>query len=170
VEKPVETLTMREADQTGNFVSNGEFLEDEDLTDDVNWKFLLFNGGEGSAEINAEDGEIVITSQNEGTEEYSVQLVQPEMPMTKGKSYRFSFEAYAEEDREMKAAVTAPDANWIRYFPDTTVELGPDWQTYEFEFDMKDEDDDNGRVEFNMGKQRSTATIHIRNVRLELNE
>ncbi|MCR5592112.1 MAG: glycoside hydrolase family 16 protein, partial [Lachnospiraceae bacterium] len=38
VEKPVETLTMREADQTGNFVSNGEFLEDEDLTDDVNWK------------------------------------------------------------------------------------------------------------------------------------
>ena len=168
VEKPVETLDMREADQTGNFVCNGEFLEDEDLTDDVNWKFLLFNGGEGSAEI--KDGEIVITSQNEGTEEYSVQLVQPQMPMQKGKTYRFSFEAYADENREMKPAVTAPDVNWIRYFPDTTVELGTDWQTYEFEFDMNDEDDDNGRVEFNMGKQGSTATIHIRNVRLELAE
>ena len=165
VEKPVEVLSMRQADETGNFVYNSAF-EDEDLTDDENWKFLLFNGGEGSARI--EDGEIIITSTNEGTEEYSVQLVQPDMPMEKGKSYHFSFEAYAEEDRNMKAAVTAPDVNWIRYFPDTSVELGPDWKTYEFEFDMNDENDDNGRVEFNMGNQGSTATIHIRNVRLEL--
>ena len=31
----------------------------------------------------------------------------------------------------------------------------------------KDESDDKGRVEFNMGNQDSAATIHIRNVRLE---
>ncbi|MBR5376244.1 MAG: family 16 glycosylhydrolase [Lachnospiraceae bacterium] len=163
VEKPVEVLDMREPDETGNYVRNSSFAEDEDLGDDTDWKFLLFNGGEGAASI--QDGEIVITSTKAGTAEYSVQLVQPEMPMVKGKSYKFSFEAYAEEDRKMKAAVTAPDVNWIRYFPDTSVELGPDWKTYEFE--VKDEDDDNGRVEFNMGSQGSTATIHIRNVRLE---
>ncbi len=166
VEKPVEVLDMREADETGNFVYNSDFSEDEDLTDDENWKFLLFNGGEGSAEI--KDGEIVITSTKEGSEEYSVQLVQPKMPMEEGKTYKFSFEAYADEDREMKAAVTAPNANWIRYFPDTAVKLGSDWQTYEFTFDMKDKTDDSGRVEFNMGAQGSTATIHIRNVRLEI--
>ena len=67
----------------------------------------------------------------------------------------------------MKAAVTAPTVDWIRYFPDTSVDLTSDWQTYEFEFDMKDETDDKGRVEFNMGNQDSTGTIHIRNVRLE---
>ena len=92
------------------------------------------------------------------------------MPMMKGKSYTFSFEAYAEEDRQMKAAVTAPNANWIRYFPDTSVDLTGEWQTYTFTFDMTDPDDDKGRVEFNMGNQGSTATIHIRNVRLELAE
>ena len=167
VEKPVEVLEMREPDETGNFVYNSAF-EDEDLTDDVNWKFLLFNGGKGAAKI--KDGEIIITSEEAGTEEYSVQLVQPQMPMIKGKSYKFSFDACAEEDRQMKAAVTAPDVNWIRYFPDTSVDLTPDWQTYEFTFDMEDEDDDNGRVEFNMGKQGSTATIHIKNVRLEMIE
>ncbi len=165
VEKPVEVLDMREADETGNFLHNASFEEDEDLSDDTDWKFLLFNGGEGSAKI--QDGQIIITSEKAGTAEYSVQLVQPQMPIVKGKKYKFSFEAYADEDRKMKAAVTAPDVNWIRYFPDTSVELGSDWKTYEFEFEVKDEDDDNGRVEFNMGNQGSTATIHIRNVRLE---
>ncbi len=165
VEKPVKVLEMREADETGNFVHNSDFAEAEDLTDDVDWKFLELNGGKGSAEI--KDNEIIITTEDFGSEEYSIQLVQPEMPMEEGSKYKFSFEAYAEEDRQMKAAVTAPTANWIRYFPDTPVDLTADWQTFEFEFDMKDESDDKGRVEFNMGNQDSAATIHIRNVRLE---
>ena len=70
----------------------------------------------------------------------------------------------------MKPAVTAPEVNWIRYFPDTPVDLTTDWQTYSFTFEMTEEDDDMGRVEFNMGAQGSTATIHIKNVRLELAE
>ena len=168
VKKPVKTLEFREADETGNFVYNSDFSEAEDLDDNENWKFLQLNSGVGTATI--ENNEIVITTENFGTEEYSIQLVQPNMPMMKGKSYTFSFEAYAEEDRQMKAAVTAPNANWIRYFPDTSVNLTGEWQTYTFTFDMTDPDDDKGRVEFNMGNQGSTATIHIRNVRLELAE
>ena len=168
VEKPVDELKMREADVTGNFIHNSDFSEAEDLTDDVDWKFLQLNSGEGSAEI--KDNEIIIKTENFGTEEYSIQLVQPEMPMEKGKKYKFSFEAYAEEARQMKPAVTAPDENWIRYFPDTPINLTTDWQTFEFEFDMDKNSDDNGRVEFNMGNQKSTATIHIRNVRLEVVE
>jgi hypothetical protein len=66
----------------------------------------------------------------------------------------------------MKPAITAPDVDWIRYFPDTPVDLTPEWQTFTFDVDMQDKTDDNGRVEFNMGKQGSTATIHIRNVKL----
>ncbi len=164
VERPVKEVSLREADASGNLVYNGDFAEDEDLTDDENWKFLLFNGGEGSAEIR--DHEIIITSEKEGTEEYSVQLVQPRMPMENGSVYEFSFEAYADEPRTIKPAITAPDVDWIRYFPDTAVDLDTDWKEFSFEVEMNDETDDNGRVEFNMGKQGSTATIHIRNVRL----
>ncbi len=165
VEKPVKELHMREADETGNFVHNSDFSQAEDLNDDVDWKFLQLNDGVGSAEI--KDNEIIISTTNAGTEEYSIQLVQPEMPMEKGAKYRLSFEARADEDRKMITAVTAPTVDWIRYFPDTPVDLTADWQTYEFVFEMKEESDDKGRVEFNMGKQGSTATIHIRNVRLE---
>ncbi|SEG19838.1 Beta-glucanase, GH16 family [Eubacterium ruminantium] len=165
VERPVDELIMREADETGNFVYNSDFSEAEDLTDDENWKFLLLSEGDGSAEI--KDNEIVITSTAEGTEEYSVQLVQPQMPMEKGAKYRFSFEAYAEEPRTMITDISAPDVDWIRYFKDRKVDLTTEYQKFEFEFKMIEASDDNGRVEFNMGKQGSTATIHIKNVRLE---
>ena len=165
VAKPVREMVWKEADATGNFVTNGDFADAEDLTDDTDWKFLQLNDGKGSAEI--KDGEIVITTENAGTEEYSIQLVQPGMPMHNGKKYKLSFEARADEDRQMKAAVTAPLADWVRYFDDTSVNLTGEWTTYEFAFDMTKKDDDSGRVEFNMGNQGSTATIHIRNVRLE---
>jgi hypothetical protein len=32
---------------------------------------------------------------------------------------------------------------------------------------MNEKDDNNGRLEFNMGKYKDTATIHITNVRVE---
>ena len=164
VERPVRVLDMIEADESGNFVRNWDFAEAEDLTDDTDWKFLLFNGGVGAAEIG--DHEIIITSSSAGTEEYSVQLVQPRMPMEQGARYVFSFEAYADEERTIKPAITAPDVNWVRYLEDTPVNLTPEWQTFTFEFEMTRRSDDNGRVEFNMGRQGSTATVHIRNVRL----
>ena len=72
-------MTFREALPDGNFIRNGDFSVAENLDDDIDWKFLLFNGGEGSAEI--KDGEMIIYTQNYGTEEYSVQLVHPDLPM-----------------------------------------------------------------------------------------
>jgi beta-glucanase (GH16 family) len=165
VTKPEKVFNMREADETGNFVHNGDFAEAEDLLDEEEWRFLLFNDGEGEAKI--EDGEIIITTTAEGTEDYSVQLVQAEMPMYEGASYKLTFDAYADEERSMKVAVTAPNNNWIRYLNDTRVSLSTEKKTYEYEFDMLSGDDDFGRVEFNMGNADSMATIHITNVRLE---
>ena len=63
--------------------------------------------------------------------------------------------------------ISGPDVSYIRYLEDQTVELKKDWSPYSFEFEMKEDSDDNGRIEFNMGNQPSTAAIHIRNVRLE---
>ncbi|MBP0976405.1 MAG: carbohydrate binding domain-containing protein, partial [Oscillospiraceae bacterium] len=163
VKKPEKKY--REALADGNFIYNGDFKEKEDLTDDKDWKFLLFEGGDGVAEI--KDGEIVITTKNEGTVDYSVQLVQPEMPIIKGKKYKVSFDAYADENRDIIVCVSAPTAGWIRYLQDTTLGITTEKKTYTYEFEMKDKDDPNGRLEFNMGHRGSTATVHITNVRLE---
>lgn len=152
----------------GNLIYNGSFDEQESLSDDENWKFLLFEGGKGSAEI--KDNSIVISSEAAGTEDYSVQLVQPDLPMYKGKKYRITFDAWADEDRTGIVCISAPTAGWIRYFPDTTFDMTPEKKTYTYDFEMTSNDDNKGRLEFNLGKQGSTATVHIAKVRVEIVE
>lgn len=113
---------------------------------------------------------MTITTKAEGTVDYSVQLVQPSLPMIKGKSYRLTFDAYAAEERDMIVCVSAPTAGWIRYLEDTKLTLSTDWQTFTYDFTMTSKDDNNGRLEFNMGAKGSTAEIYIRNVRIEVVE
>ncbi len=163
VKKPEQEY--REALEDGNYIYNGDFSEAEDLTDDVNWKFLLFEGGKGAAEIR--DNMMVITTEDEGTVDYSVQLVQPEMPMIKGKKYRVTFDAWADETRDIIVCVSAPNAGWIRYLQDTTLEIGTEQKTYTYDFEMTNKDDPFGRLEFNLGHRGSSATVYLTNVRLE---
>ena len=158
-------MTFRDPLADGNYIRNGDFSVAEDLTDDIDWKFLLFYEGVGQAEI--KDGEMIITSSNCGTEEYSVQLVHPDIAMYKGHRYRITFDMRADEARKCIVCISAPNAGWIRYFPDTSIDLTTEWQTFTFEFEMKEKDDNNGRLEFNMGKHGDTATIHLTNVRVE---
>ena len=166
VTKPEKEVTYREPDETGNYVNNADFSVTEDLTDNADWKFMAQNGGEGSAEI--KNNEIVISTTNAGSEEYSIQLVQPDIPILKGSEYRVTFDACADEERTMKVAVTAPNAGWIRYLEDTELTLTKERQSYAFDFTVTAENDPTGRLEFNMGKTDSTATISISNVRLEM--
>ncbi len=163
VTKPEKSY--REPLEDGNYIFNGDFAEKESLSDDVNWKFLLFNGGEGSAEI--KDGTMIIYTRNEGTVDYSVQLVQPELPMIKGEKYKVTFDAKADADRDIVVCVSAPTAGWIRYLNDTKLPITTEWETYTFEFDMNSKDDPNGRLEFNLGHRGSDATVYIQNVRVD---
>ncbi|HBA97052.1 MAG TPA: glucan endo-1,3-beta-D-glucosidase [Lachnospiraceae bacterium] len=162
VEKPEKVVILREPGKDGNYINNGNFGTAEDLTDEKDWKFLTTLGGEATAEI--KDGQISINTANEGTADYSVQLVQPDVPMKKGATYKVKFDAYADEARTVKVDVSAPDRGYKRYLEDTTVELTTAKKTYEYKFKMKDKDDANGRLEYNLGAAGSKAGVHISNV------
>ncbi len=155
----------REALADGNYIYNGDFSEKESLGDEENWKFMLFEGGKGAAEIR--DNMIVISSEAEGSVDYSVQLVQAKLPMLKGKKYRLTFDAYADEERDIIVCVSAPTAGWIRYLPDTLLTISNEKTTYTYDFEMTSKDDPNGRLEFNLGHRGSTSTVYITNVRVE---
>lgn len=163
VQKPVTLLVEPEAG--ANYIRNGDFSIAEDLTDDTDWKFLLAQNGEGAAEIR--DGRIIITSQNAGAVDYSVQLVQPRLAMKKECKYKVTFDASASEKRDIIVCVSAPDNGWIRYLADTTLTLSTEMQTYTYTFDMTSKDDPNGRLEFNLGNRGSIADVIITNVRVE---
>ena len=88
VKKPEKEVIFKEADTNGNYITNGEFSVAEDLSDDVDWKFLTAEGGKGSAKI--ENKEIVISTTEAGKQDYSIQLVQPNLPIRKGGTYTVS--------------------------------------------------------------------------------
>ena len=165
VEKPIKNVVLRDPDATGNYINNGDFSVAEDLTDDTNWKFLTALDGEGKAEI--KNKQMVLSTTNAGTADYSIQLVQPNVPLQKGGKYKVTFDAYADEARTMIADISGPDHNYTRYLSDTKLDLGTEKKTYTLEFQMTSDSDANGRLEFNLGNVDSTATVYITNVRVE---
>ena len=162
VHKPEKTVVLREPEADGNYLRNGSFAAAEDLTDSAGWSFLTTLGGQAQAAI--EPGALRVVTADPGTVDYSVQLVQPDLPLQEGGVYEVSFEASADEARTMKVGVSAPDRGYKRYLEDTVVQLTPDKQTYTYTFTMTDEDDPNGRLEFNMGAAGSAAGITLGNV------
>ena len=164
VKKPVKKVVLKKADKNGNYVSNASFAKNEKLDGSANWQFLEAQSGVGSAAI--QDKNIVISTKNAGKEDYSIQLVQPGLPMEKGAVYEVSFDAYAAEKRTMKVDISGPDMNYMRYFQDTTVNLTTKKKSYKYTFTMAEDTDANSRLEFNLGAQGSTADVHITNVKV----
>ncbi|MDF2941394.1 MAG: hypothetical protein K0S01_252 [Herbinix sp.] len=164
VQKPSSDITFRDPDATGNYINNGDFSVNENLADSNDWGFLLAGTGAATADITG--NELHINTTNAGNLNYSVQFVQPNLPMEKGYRYRLTFDASAAADRTMIVDISAPDYGYIRYLADTTINLTTSKQSYSYEFDMLNNSDTNGRVEFNFGNQGSTDRVTISNVRL----
>ena len=164
VTKPVKPVILRNPDATGNYINNGNFAYNESLTDETNWMFKTTLGGLASTEI--KNNSIKVSTTNQGTADYSVQLMQANIPMEKGATYKISFDAYADAIRTIKTAITAPDFGFSRYFPDTTVNLTTTKQSYSYTFKMNNASDGNGRFEFNLGSSGSTAPVYISNVKI----
>lgn len=166
VERPVKEFKPRDPDKNGNYVNNGDFSTAESLTDNKDWVFLTAENGEATAAI--QSGEMTINIQNDGDAEHSVQLVQADIPMKKGATYRVSFKAKAAGARSMKVAVKAPDRGYAEYMKTVTDDLTAEYKSFVHEFTMKNESDANGRLEFNMGAADSTEDITIDDVEIKM--
>ena len=168
VEKPAQKEVV-EPEEGQTHLTNGDFSKADDLSGkgDSTWKFETQQGGKGNAAI-VDDEKLTkavkISTTEAGTEDYSIQLVQPNVPVKKGGTYKVTFDAYAASERTMKVDVSAPDYNYARYMQDTVVNLTTDKQTYTYDFTVKDHDDANARLEFNLGNTASTADVYIGNV------
>ena len=155
VEKPAKAPVVATVDNSGNMVSEKKSA----------WEFLKAGGGVGGAETDGKNH--TITTEKEGTLDYSIQYVQPNVPLNMGFKYRYSFDAWADEPRTMITGITAPNNSYERRFGDVKINLTKNKQHFSWEFEMMADSDPACRIEYNCGAQDSTATIHITNVRLE---
>lgn len=143
-------VAIRSGDASGNYVSSNK------------WEFMSQQGGEGSAEITP--SLLTVNTKSAGGVDYSIQLVQADIPLVKGGFYEFSFDAYSTENRSMMAGITGPNNGYVRYFGDEKISMTPAKKNYKFNFQMKETTDPACRIDFNMGATSSTAPIYISNV------
>ena len=165
VEKPVAHVEKRTVKIGENQIKNPQCAVQEDLSDQSGWFFLTAGKGKAKAEI--KNSELIITTEDHGELDYSVQVVQPNIFLEKGCSYRFSFDAWTNAERTIKPAITAPNVGWKRYFPDTKTTITPERKNYAFDFVMTEKDDPAARIEFNLGNQGSNADVYMSNVVVE---
>ncbi len=178
VEKPAHEEVYRKPDSEGNYVINGDFvnaIEEEEVENENKDTWVLHKESDAQASTATVAGGVVTFAQSAvGDQDYSLQLKQTGIPMYKGWEYELTFDAWADEARTMIVEVEGPDRGWVRYFPDTTVNLTTEKQSFKYNFTMPDtttdgtkiKTDANGSLEFNLGKQGSTSPVHISNVKL----
>lgn len=165
VEEPVkEEVTLREPDENGNYIINGDFAVAEDLVEEKDWVFKTAQKGEATANI--KDKSIAINTTAEGDVDYSVQLYQANIPLEKGSTYEVTFDAKASKERTMNVDIKAPDRSYKAYMETLKPALTKEFKSFRTEFVMSDETDANGRLEFNMGAA-GTEGITIKNVALK---
>lgn len=150
-EVPVVKMQVKE----GNLVSN---LGDR-------WSLHLEPDGKATADL-SDNGLTVVTTE-QGAADYSVQLVQSDIQMVKGKSYKYTFDAWADEPRTIKTAITFPNNGWQRAFGDVSVDLDTKKKTYAYTFTNGEISDENARLEFQLGATDSKAAVHIQNIKIE---
>ncbi len=166
--EPEETSTRREPDAFGNYVVNGDFANQlvEDSSAEDGWELHLEPDNKESIALIG-DNEIWIGQAVEGTVDYSCQLKQANVPMVKGYEYELSFDAYADEAREMLVCIEGDtDNNWARYFGDQKVTLSTEKESFSYKFTMEEKTDETCCLEFALGNQKSTAGVYISNVKL----
>ena len=140
----------------------------DELTADKSRWFLSCNANStgGSATASSEDGWAAVEITSSGSQDYSVQLI-GHYDAKAGYAYRVSFDAYAEGKMAGKTVICDSKEwrSWSAYgIKSFVLKEEPTAVSYTF---MQNEDFENCRIEFNLGS-RSTGTVHIGNVRVEI--
>ena len=130
-------------------------------------RWMLHLEPDGKATADLTDNGLTVRTTEQGNADYSVQLVQSYIQMVQGETYKYTFDAWADEPRTIKTAVTLPNNSWKRSFGDVRVALDTRKKTYTYTFTNEEVSDENARLEFQLGATDSTATVYIQNIKLE---
>ncbi len=154
-----------------NFVQDEEFntLKEVDIVDpdDSDWQFFVGDFG-GAASYSMTDGVASVDITSAGNQTYAIQLIK-HMPMLKGYNYKVTFDAYADEDRNITVHPSGDaDNGWAGYAAET-IAITTENNTYSLSFNMGNDSDPTARLEFNLGSA-GTANVHISNVKFEMIE
>ncbi|MBN1782617.1 aryl-sulfate sulfotransferase [bacterium] len=142
-----------------NMVANGDFSHGLDQ-----WEWLVH---QGSAEILLNGaGEMQFHIQEIGTESWHIQAWHPNIQLIQGRTYRFEFDAYADQARAIGIEVEKNGDPYTGYSRIGGVWLSSKKKRYSYEFTMTEPTELKARVVVNAGA--SKQDVYIDNVLLTL--
>lgn len=166
--KPDLMAPQRPALADGNQIYNGNYagaVTAQGLPE--YWELIENAGGAGAASVidDTDKGKAVkITVGQAGTQNYSIQLTQKPLMLEKGKAYKVTFDAKADAARPLMSKLTEFGGGWTAYSKERNFQLTPEWQSFEYTFNMAQATDNNVRFEFNLGLNNTAA--YFANVRV----
>ena len=146
----------------GNLIHNGDFEKTKE-----NWSLLSHFGGAANYSFE-QIGKVRFLKadiEKGGEQTYSIQIIQ-DAPIIKGNWYKLSFDAKAEKDRELGIKIGGGESRGWKAYTTNTFSIGTALNSYSTMFQMNDETDLNGKVEFHGGL--STSDFWLGNVKLEI--
>ncbi len=140
-------------------IVNGNFSDGSN-----SWKIQNFEGGLG--EMSVVDNALVTKIVETGSIPWHVQIIQDNLFFTleKGVTYQVSFDVKAAADRTIVSNVGMSGGTWDTYNGNLKFDVGTEYKTITYTFEMEGETDANSRIEFNLGVD--SAEVSIKNVSL----
>ena len=127
------------------------------------WSFFAQQNALGN--LTRESGLLKTTVQRIGTESWHAQLIKNNIKLEKGKIYRFSFEARAEQALALNYYLGKASDPYNGYSGGGNAVLSNDFREYTSVFTMSDPTDEQARIVFDLGITIGTA--FFRKVKLE---
>lgn len=125
-----------------NLVANGDFSDGL-----KNWSI---ENGKGKFIVEIKDKEINFIINESGKENWSLQFCN-EVSLKQGVSYIFEMKAKAISPRTMNVNIKKNSKEYVPYANGRIIDLSTDWQDYSWKFTMKEADDSNAVLSFDMG-------------------
>lgn len=158
----IDNISLVDESAGVNAPSTGRELLSNSTFDTAKAPWTLFaanwEGGPGAdADISIEDGQAKVNVRKVGTENWNVQLKSETLTLTKGKTYKLSFNAKSSVQRDFEVVIQNGET-YASYLQQTmtAVTLG---RLYEYEFTMEGETDSKVVLVFNAGKVGNSNTI-----------
>lgn len=142
----------------GNIIKNGDFAQGV-----AYWKMNKFEGAKSNYGV--VDGECNVFIDSGGSEYWHVTLAQTNLPIMQGYVYKFSFDARAESEKEMKIGLGMFFEPYTTY-SEITFTISTDMKSYSGELTMPYPDDFNSVLMMAVGV--NSHDIVIDNISLEI--
>ena len=138
-----------------NLVKNADFFDLSEF-----WQINSVPGAQADGEVM--DGEYRVSIQNGGTNAWDIHLGQSGILLEQGYEYQFSFEAYADQPRDIFPFVGKNTEPRTIYHDLNPITLSTERNTYLYTFKMQEPTDPEARLGFDVGG--NVSSVYFDNV------